>query len=414
MKRRKFINSSLIDNDIGRIELWGDVVKQRPTDWWTGEKIEGNFITLNEFKEALTNIKTCNKIEIHLNSGGGEVDTAITIHNLLKAENKHITCIVDGIAASAAFTIMTAADDVQVYPGSVMMCHEVMAILCGYYNNADLNQIVNANETYNNSAAAMYAEKTGMTQTQCRNLMKKETWMTGQEAIDYGFANTLITSDVKSGPQIELTNKNQLIVNGVKHDIRGLHISQEVMNSIAKQTGGQKQMAKTKVEEFMNYMASFFNKEDDDNKGKTKTNADDNGTADDEAKKKEEEEKQKEEQKNAMRVKVANDAKAEERKRLQEIDSIANSIDEDLVQEAKFGETACDAKELAFRSMQREAQKSNKALEKMIQDTKNSKVNSVVSEPAKNENPTGAEKKNDIKNAVKEVFNKIDKIKEGK
>ncbi len=413
MNRRRFINSALIDNDIGRIELWGEVVKERPTDWWTGKKIEGNFITLNEFKEALANIKTCNKIEIHLNSGGGEVDTAITIHNLLKAENKHITCIVDGIAASAAFTIMTAADDVQVYPGSVMMCHEVMAGLCGYYNNANLNKIVNANETYSNSAAAMYAEKTGMTQTQCRNLMKKETWMTGQEAIDYGFANTLITSDVKSGPQIELTNKNQLIVNGVKHDIRGLHISQEVMNSIAKQTGGQKQMAKTKVEEFMNYMASFFNKEDDDNEEKTKTNADKNGTADDEAKKKEEE-KQKEEQENAMRVKVANDAKAEERKRLQEIDSIANTIDEDLVKEAKFGETACDAKELAFRSMQREAQKSNKALEKMTQDTKNSKVNSVASESAQNDNPTELENQTNIKNAVKAVFNKIDKIKEGK
>ena len=33
MKRRKFINSALIDNDIGRIELWGDVVKERPIDW---------------------------------------------------------------------------------------------------------------------------------------------------------------------------------------------------------------------------------------------------------------------------------------------------------------------------------------------------------------------------------------------
>ena len=39
-----------------------------------------------------------------------------------------------------------------------------------------------------------------------------------------------------------------------------------------------------------------------------------------------------------------------ERNRLAEIDSVASLFDSALVQEAKYGETACDARELAFRA----------------------------------------------------------------
>lgn len=42
---------------------------------------------------------------------------------------------------------------------------------------------------------------------------------------------------------------------------------------------------------------------------------------------------------------------AEERKRLSDIEAIANGIDPELVQDAKFGETPMTAQELAFRAM---------------------------------------------------------------
>ena len=43
-------------------------------------------------------------------------------------------------------------------------------------------------------------------------------------------------------------------------------------------------------------------------------------------------------------------ASQNERTRLSEIDEVANLFDPTMVQEAKYGKTACDARELAFRA----------------------------------------------------------------
>ena len=127
-----------------------------------------------------------------------------------------------------------------------------------------------------------------------------------------------------------------------------------------------------------------------------------------------EEEEKKEEPANVSEVEIANSAIEAERKRIQEIEEIAGTIDEDLVQEAKFGNSACDAKELALRAMQRESEKSKQALENLQKDVQDSKVNEVSSEPGKSDEPTKQEMDKEIKDSVKAMFAKINKVKEGK
>lgn len=404
---------AVIDNDTAKIEMWGDVLEEKPIDWWTGEEIDMECITPKGFKEDLDKVSGCKNLIVNLNSLGGDATVGIAIHNLLKSLNKHITVIVDGVAASAASVIMCAGDDVKVYPGSLVMIHEVKSGLCGFYSNEDLKKIESGNEAYGAAIANIYAEKTGMNIVQLRNMMKKETWMTGKEAVEKGFANTLITAEAENTePQMQLINKNTLVVNGVKHNISGYSVPQEILSSLANQ-GGKKNMAKNKVEEFMNYMASFFSNKADDEQQPAEEEKDNKKNAEEEPS--DEEKKEQEEKENAMKLEIANSAREEERKRLQEIDEISNSIDADLVREAKFGETACDAKELAFRAMQREVEKSNQALKDLQKDTEQSKVNDVASVPGA-QDPEDGKKMNDVlvANTVKQLFNKINQLKEGK
>ena len=415
MRKKKFLNAALIE-DVGRIDLWGEVMAQRPVDWWTGEPLDVECITPQDFKEALQSVKNCNRLELHLNSIGGDASVGLAIHNLLKEENKHITCVVDGLAASAAFTIMCAADEVQVYPGSIMMCHDVMSFMYGYYNNDELKKVENGNEAFNNSVANIYAVKSGLSVTQIRNMMKKEKWMVGQEAIDLGFANTLISADTKDAPTFEFSNKGALVVNGFKHRTNGLSVPQEIINSIDS-LGGSKNMAKNKVEEFMKYMSAFFtqNKAEDEQEQVNLDASEDEKEKEQKKQQQAEDDKaqqEQEEKENALKVEVTNAAIAQERQRLQEIEKIANSIDADLVQEAKFGETACDAKELAYRSMQRESEKTNKALNNMINDAKVSGVNNVLSEETK-PLTTPAEQAQITINEVQAVMAKAEKAKGG-
>lgn len=406
MRHRQFINSALLDNNVGKIELWGDVYESQPCDMWTGEPLDIQCITVKDFKDALDKVQNCSSIELHLNSYGGDATVGIAIHNLLKASGKKITCVIDAIAASAAFTIAMAADEVKVYPGSILMCHEVKSFMFGYYGNDDLKKIENGNAAYNNSAASMYSKKSGMSKSQCLNLMKKETWMYGEEAVSYGFADVLLEAD-EENPPVELVNKNTLKVNGVEHDISGLKIPDEFINKT--NSGGERMSKESLKDKFFNTLYSFFQNEAEEEEEEKKDAAEEEEDSEEEKKP-----EKKEEKANVSEVEVANAARNAERKRIQEIEEIAYSIDPDLVQEAKFGNSACDAKELALRSLQREKEKSNQALEKLKFDNQASNVNEVASEQGKTDDPSEFATEAEMKNAVAEVFKIINKSKEGK
>ena len=415
MKHRHFINSALLDNNVGKIELWGDVYESQPIDMWTGKPLDIQCITMKDFKEALDKVQHCNSIELHLNSYGGDATVGIAIHNLLKATGKKITCVIDAVACSAAFTIAMAADEVHVYPGSILMCHEVKSFMFGYYGNDDLKKIENGNTAYNNSAAAMYSKKSGMSKAQCLNLMKKETWMYGEEAVNYGFADVLLEAD-EENPPVELINKTTMKINGVEHDISGLNIPDDFIANL----GGKGMSKESLKDKLINAISSVFKNEADfDEEVKEEAVVEEvqeepvgeevvEEEKVDEVKEAEGEEETKEEVVVENNQEVVNTAIEAERKRIQEIEAIANGIDADLVEEAKFT-NVCDAKELALRAKQREAEKANKALEDLKNDSEASKVNEVaaVQNAADPEDETLTETQ--IENQVKAMFAKLNK-----
>lgn len=390
---------------------------------WTGKPLDIQCITLKDFKDTLDKVQNCNSIELHLNSYGGDATVGIAIHNLLKATGKKITCIIDAVAASAAFTIAMAADEVKVYPGSILMCHEVKSFMCGYYGNDDLKKIENGNTAYNNSAAAMYSNKSGMTKAQCLNLMKKETWMYGEEAVNYGFADVLLEADEENKP-VELINKNTLKVNGVEYDVSNLNIPDEFIQQ-RHNLGGKDMSNESLKDKLINAISAIFkndaeiveetekavieeeakNAESEEAKNDTDVVADDTNSVTEETKKAEE---------NANTQDVVNSAVEAERKRIQEIEEIASGIDADLVQEAKFT-NVCDAKELALRAMQREQERANSALNDLVADTDASHVNEVeaiqsVTDEIKLEEGLSEQ---EIQNRVKAMYAKL-KAKEDK
>lgn len=190
-------------SDSAEITLYGDIVSDQPRDFWTGQAIEGNFITPQAFADDLAKCQRKNHVTVRLNSCGGDLFTGIAIHNALKGLSAQKTVIVEGIAASAASVIMCAGDSVEVYPGSIVMIHGVSSFMYDLVNLQDLKKMVKAMDTMENAVAAIYARKTGKETGDLRNLMTRETWMTGQEAIDAGFADVLLDG--------EITNRLKLV-----------------------------------------------------------------------------------------------------------------------------------------------------------------------------------------------------------
>ena len=72
------------ENDV-EINMYGEIVEAVPTDFWTGEPIEGNFIAVDRFLRDLDDLKDKKNITVHINSVGGDLYGGIAIYNRLKA-----------------------------------------------------------------------------------------------------------------------------------------------------------------------------------------------------------------------------------------------------------------------------------------------------------------------------------------
>lgn len=327
----KFWNVASIGDDEGEITLYGDVVSRQPVDWWTGEPEPGLYIAPESFMEDLAAVKGKSNITIKINSCGGDLYTGIAIHNAIRGLTGHKVVVVEGIAASAASVIACAGDEVQVYPGSMVMIHGVAGLLYDYYTLADLKKLQKDFDASERAIAEIYHAKTGLEVDQLRSMMTRETWMVGQEAIDNGFADTLLTDE---GPDVTLSaDKKVLLVAGIRHDVKGFrHIPGTIPidNSIhAAPAAGNKHAA-----------AKNDGPKKEDNKTMTL----------------EEMRAQHPDVVAQIEQQAAETARTQERARIEAIDSIAASVgDAQLVRDAKYGETPCTAEQLALKAMQKQA-----------------------------------------------------------
>ena len=208
--------------DSATITLYGDVVSRHPVDWVTGDPDGAQYICPEDFADDLEKIKDKRAITIKINSVGGDVYTAIAIHNALKALTGIKTVIVDGIAASAASVIAMAGDKIKMYAGSLMMIHNVSALLYDWYTIADLKKFIRNFDAVERAVSAIYDGKTKLGVDSIRALMDRETWMTGAEAVAKGFADELVEGEA---PDIAFSASSRLLlVNGVRHNTGGLHV----------------------------------------------------------------------------------------------------------------------------------------------------------------------------------------------
>ena len=184
-----------ISDTEAEISLYGDIVQRRPMDWNTGKPSEGQYIILSEFLKDLKAIEDVSKLTVRIHSAGGNAYDAITIHNRLKELPAEITVIVDGIAMSGGSLIMCAAKKVKVNPASLVMIHKCWSFVWDAMNADELRKMAESNDAVDRAQAAIYHAKTGMSETDLLALMGNETYMTGREAVDKGFADELIDGE---------------------------------------------------------------------------------------------------------------------------------------------------------------------------------------------------------------------------
>ena len=172
--RVKFLN--IAGNDI---YIYGEIV-----DF----KIWDEDVTAKEIIEQLKNMK--GTVNVHINSPGGDIFSAITIGNILK--NYDTVCTIEGICASAATIISSSCKNVNICKNALLMIHDPIVGLCNYFNADELAKVQNSLEKVKQSILTTYQIKTGKSVEELSAIMSAETWYNSDEAVADGFADKVV------------------------------------------------------------------------------------------------------------------------------------------------------------------------------------------------------------------------------
>jgi ATP-dependent protease ClpP protease subunit len=136
---------------------------------------------------ALGNVKT---IDVRINSEGGDVFDGQAIYTLLVQHAATVTVHIDGLAASAASFIAMAGNKIEVAESAFVMIHNASGMCFG--GAEEMRKTADLLEMTNGNIQSIYAARTKNTTADLKTWMDAETWWTGKEAVDHGFADKLV------------------------------------------------------------------------------------------------------------------------------------------------------------------------------------------------------------------------------
>jgi ATP-dependent Clp protease protease subunit len=154
----------------------------------------GGGVTAKRIAAALRAIGKGEDVVVNINSPGGDVFEALAIYNLLRDHEGEVTTRVVGLAASAASVSALAGDRIETARAGFFMIHNAWIITMG--NRNDLRDAADWVEQFDDALASIYAARTGKEKKDVAKMMDKETWLSGDAAIEGGFADALLPADL--------------------------------------------------------------------------------------------------------------------------------------------------------------------------------------------------------------------------
>lgn len=159
---------------VASVDIYADI-----DPWWG--------VSGESFRRELEQV-TAERLEVHINSGGGDVHEGLAIMNSLRDHPAEVTVIVDGLAASAAsFIAVGSGGRLVMHEASTLMIHDAWTFTGG--DAADMAKTAATLDKLSDLIAGVYAAKSGTPVEEWRAAMREESWFTAEEAVLVGLAD---------------------------------------------------------------------------------------------------------------------------------------------------------------------------------------------------------------------------------
>lgn len=169
-------------------------------DWWTGEGITAKLVS------AVLRRNKGKEITVNINSPGGDFFEGNAIYNLLREHDGNVIVRVVGLAGSAASLIAMAGDEIKVAESGFLMIHNSWTIAVG--NKEDMRDVADMLGQFDDSMVGVYTKKTGKREKEIISMMEAETFISGKDAVEMGFADALLDADEVTVEQSEKSGNN--------------------------------------------------------------------------------------------------------------------------------------------------------------------------------------------------------------
>lgn len=186
VNQKKFWMMKKISPKEAQINIDGEIVTQKWDDADTSAA---------SFRNDLNSLGDIDVINMHINSPGGSVFDGISIFNQLKQNKANINVYIDGLAASIASVIAMSGDTIFMPENSMLMIHNPWTMVAG--NAKELRKQADDLDHIAESCVTTYLGKSNgkLDEDKLRQLLDDETWLTAQEAVDYGLADEILPAN---------------------------------------------------------------------------------------------------------------------------------------------------------------------------------------------------------------------------
>jgi len=142
---------------------------------------------------------------IEISSLGGSVDHAIDMYNQI-AKHGNVEVVYTGPSASAATFLGMGAKKVSIFETGFILIHKVMAVVDNYgaFNEDELERLIEElqttrieNQKFDLAIARIYNKRSGKSIEDTIALMKKNIWLTAEEALENGLVDDIIEPTMK-------------------------------------------------------------------------------------------------------------------------------------------------------------------------------------------------------------------------
>ena len=172
-------------------------------------------------------------VQIDISSLGGNLDEGLLIYELLQAYTGKTLANIIGLTASAGTVIAHGCDEIQMSDNALFLIHNGWTDVTG--NVYDFQKAASQLMKTDAIMVRIYRNKTGLDDNTIKDLMKKEDWLTADEAFQYGFIDKIITSGVKVAADV--SGMKEILLNKLEKKMNIFKKKSEVINILALRDG---------------------------------------------------------------------------------------------------------------------------------------------------------------------------------